>query len=219
MRRWDLIRFDLTTGLWVSVRQLAAHLGAGGLLRVLLGLLRRTGQDPLRDQPVPDWAREQEALVRHQLRPALQLDEVLADDLGLSVEERLPVLAAVIAEAGASFVATHARDVTPAAWQEATVQARQGWARGLIGRFFNARIDAVETSAETIRFQVSACRFATLVGALDRGHLAPLFCAADSVFFERPGTPATLERHGTLALGAPACDFLLTLKPPTPPSP
>lgn len=219
MRRWDLIRFDLTTGLWVSVRQLAAHLGAWRLLRVVLGLARRTGQDPLRDQPVPDWALQNEPLVRHQLRPALQLDEVLADDLGMTVADRLPILAAVIAEAGASFVATHARGITPETWEAASAQDRQGWAQGLIGRFFNARIDAVETSAETIRFEVSACRFATLVRALDRAHLAPLFCAADSVFFERPGTPATLERHGTLALGAPACDFLLALRPPKPPSP
>jgi len=216
LRRRDLIRFDLTTGLWVSIRQLAAHLGARRLVQVAWGLARRTGQDPLHGQQTPAWAETAEPLVRHQLRPALQLDEVLADDLGLSVEERLPILRAVIAETGAAFVATHAKGVSPRAWARATVPARQGWAEGLIGRFFNARIQGVETTENTIRFQVSACRFASLVVALDRPHLAPLFCAADSVFFERPGTPATLTRHGTLAQGAPACDFLLALKPPEP---
>ncbi len=214
MRRLDLIAFDVTTGLWVSVRHLAAHLGAGRLLRVVLGLIRRAGQDPLRGQPVPDWALEAEPLVRHQLRPALQLDEVLADDLDLDVETRLPILTSVIAEAGAAFVATHARDVTPRAWQVARPRDRQSWAQGLVGRFFNAHIESVDTSEQTIRFEVSHCRFVTLVRALGRPHLAPLFCAADSLYFERPGTPATLTRRGTLALGAPACDFLLTLKAP-----
>lgn len=213
------MRFDLETGLWISVRHLAAHLGWRRLLRAVWGLARRTGQDPLRDQPVPDWARDQEVLVRHQLRPALQLDEVLADDLGLDVETRLPILYDVIAETGAAFVATHARGVDTAAWQGDTPEGRARWARGLVSRFFNARVEGLETDTEGLRFQVTACRFATLVVALDRAHLAPLFCAADSVYFQRPGAAVSLTREGTLGLGAKACDFHIGLISPEPPGP
>ncbi len=207
----DLVRFDLGTGLWIAVHHLAAHLGWMRLLRTFWGLVLRTGQDPLRDQPVPQWAQEQENLVRHQLRPALLLDEVLAEDLGLSVETRLPILKEVIAETGAAFVATHARGVEVNAWRGAAPEARQGWARGLTGRFFNARVEDLRTDSDGIRFNITACRFATLVQDLGRPHLAPLFCAADSVYFERPGSPVQLQRQGTLGQGQSICDFHLAL--------
>jgi len=212
--RLDLVLFDLRTGLWVASRHLRAHLGLGGLLRVLWGLLRRATSDPLAGRQVPGWVGEREGLVHHQLRPALQLDQVLEQDLGLSVEARLPVLRDVIAETGAAFVATHARGVDLAAWRSTGTEGRARWAQGLTARFFNARIEAVETAEEGLAFTVTACRFATLVRELGRPHLAPLFCEADRIWFERTQTPVALERRGTLGQHDPVCDFRLTIRGP-----
>ncbi len=214
MGRLSLVVFDLRTGLWVSLGRLREHLGVAGVVRLAWGLVRRVGRDPLRGQAVPDWARDRERLVRHQLRPALQLDEVLEEDLELSLEERVPILRDVIASAGAAFVATHARGVDLAAWNASEPEHRLAWARSLVARFFNARVEDLTTSEGGLAFCVTACRFATLVRAVGRPHLAPLFCDADRVYFERAETPVDLVRSGTIGGEAETCDFALRLKQP-----
>ena len=61
--------------------------------------------------------------------------------------------------------------------------------------------------AQELGFDVGACRFVELCEELGRAHLARMFCAADSIFFERGESPVRLERQGTLARGASRCDF------------
>ncbi|MEC7362790.1 MAG: L-2-amino-thiazoline-4-carboxylic acid hydrolase, partial [Actinomycetota bacterium] len=56
-------------------------------------------------------------------------------------------------------------------------------------------------------FDFGQCRFVQLTPPLGRAHHATMFGAADSDFFAREGAPVRLERTGTLATGAPRCDF------------
>lgn len=202
------MRFDLARGLPTAVRVLHRELGAGRAARVIGALLWRSlGRDPLAETPAGDWDPRAEALSRHQLRPAVRLDDALRDVLGMDEAARVGVLRAVVSETGARFVEAHMPMPTRAAWHAASVAERERFAAGASAPFFNARVGGVSADRSSVRVDVSACRFAELCAALGRPYLAPLFCEADSVWFGRPGARVRLLRTGTIAQGAPRCDF------------
>ena len=56
-------------------------------------------------------------------------------------------------------------------------------------------------------FDVSHCHFAAICRKLNRSHLAPLFCGADQVYFERKEVLVQLNRKHTIAQGDKHCSF------------
>ena len=205
--RAQLIRFDLRYGLPTALGALRQHLSKGRLLAVLASYLLRSLRDPLRHIPRTGWDPHRETLVRHQLRAAVLIDDALRAASGLAETDRRAALADVISRTGAAFIAANVPMPTAAAWRGAREADRDRYALTVVERFFNAEVQDVDASAEHFAFDVSRCRFVELCAALDRPDLAPLFCAADSVFFERPDAPLKLVRANTLATRGPRCDF------------
>lgn len=212
LSRWDLIRFDLTWGLPTALRVLKQRLSIAELLTTLGHYLVASVQDPFRGVDSRVWPRQKETLTRHQLRSAIALDTALERGTRRAPEERVALLHEVIAETGAAFITFILPLPAVERWDAATPEERQGYVESAMNRFFNADIDNVRTSDSGLRFDVRRCRFAEIAHAVDRPYLAPMFCAADSVFFGRPHSPATLERTSTLAKGGTHCDFHIKLK-------
>lgn len=206
------MRFDVTVGLPVALRVLARRLRGGRFLRAVVALLLRAVRDPLRSVPPAGWPDAQETLTRHQLRPVLLMDDVAREVLELDEPARMALLGEVVAETGARFVATHVPEVDRATWHAEPADERLRFAEQLGARFFNMRMQVVGADDAGLAIDVTACRFVELCHAVGRPHLARLFCEADSRHFDREGSLITLRRTGTLAMGAPRCDFRFGFK-------
>lgn len=203
--------FDATVGLPAALRVLAAQLGPRRAARVAVALARRARRDPLAGVPRGAWSGRDDELTRRQLRPVLLLDEVARDVLRLDDAARRALLAEVVAEVGARFVARHAAPPPTAAWRAASPARRGRFLDALRARLFNTRTEAVAATDDALAFDVTACRFVELCRAVGRPELAALFCEADARRFAAADSPARLVRLGTLARGAPRCDFRFEL--------
>ncbi|HEV8324968.1 MAG TPA: L-2-amino-thiazoline-4-carboxylic acid hydrolase [Myxococcota bacterium] len=212
--RARLVWFDLTRGFPTALRALAACLGWRAVLRLAPAFLWRSlTADPfsaLAQSRPPD---RRERLARHQLRPVLLLDGVLRDVLGLDAASSLAVLGEVVARVGARFLAASFAALTPARWATLGGAGRGALVRRLVGRLFNVEGAVVASGDTHFAFEVTACLFVSLTRALGRPELAPLYCTADAAYFEAPAAGIALARRGTLARGAPCCDFRFTLRP------
>ncbi len=199
------MRFDLRHGLPTAVSVLRRHLGWGAMLRVLWSYVRHGLRDPLGELPRGDWGPRRETLVRHQLRAAVLID----DALGTVLDEpaRTSVLTELISETGARFIEANVPMPTAEDWAGAAPAERTRYASAVVQRFFNADVEHLDEGERHFAFEVTACRFVQLCAALERPHLAPLFCEADAVFFGRPESRLRLVRAETLARGGSACDF------------
>ena len=192
-------------------RVLSRHLGRLRAARALLLLALRSRRDPLRDLPRL-WDDEQEELSRQQLAPVFHVDDIARDVLGLDDDARMALLADMVGDTGARFVAQNVPSIPPGEWSAATDDERERFAHGLGRRLFNAKLDIQRVHADGLDIDVTACRFVELCRAAGREYLAPLFCEADSRHFDRPESTITLQREGTLARGAPRCDFRFRLR-------
>ncbi len=207
VRRRDLVRFDLTRGMPAAIEVLRKHLAPTSFLKVMAAYARVSLEDPLAALSPEGWPQERERLVRHQLRAAVSLDMALERALSMFEEDRLELLLAVISETGARFIQSFLPLPDMNDWHEASRTEREAYIEGAVGAFFNAEVDAIHAEDEQLGFDVGQCRFVQLTHQLGRPHLAAMFCAADSVFFEREDSPVHLERTGTLATGEKRCDF------------
>lgn len=173
-----------------------------------MGALR----DPLAELPRTGWGPRREALVRHQLRAAVRLDDALRATPGLDETARRALLGDLIAETGARFIASNVPMPGAGGWRGASDDARTRYARDVVQRFFNADVANIDAGPSHFAFDVRACRFAQLCAALARPYLAPLFCEADSRFFASRRSPLRLVRTETLAQGGARCDFRFHLR-------
>lgn len=209
-RAADHVWFEVSGGHAAAVRVLARELGAGRAVRAIAGMARRQiFADPFRDLPkadgVGDW------LTRRQLGPVLLLDDALQEDLGLDAAAAAAVLGTLVSEVGATLLRRRFPALDAARWAAADPADRERLARAVFARLGNVAQADVTTTAESMAIDIRACRFVALCAAVGRPHLAPLFCAADDAFFDRPEAPARLVRTGTLATGADRCDFRFSL--------
>ena len=156
------------------------------------------------------FTRQADELTRHQLRAAVRLDDATHAALRpprWPEERRRALLVDVIAETGAAFIEENVPFPTRDAWRGANAAAREGFLESLRARLFNAAFEPAGVGAESVGFDVRACRFVELCGALGRPSLARAFCEADSRFFARNEDLIRLERSETLARGGAVCDF------------
>ena len=210
--RADHVAFELSGGHAAAVRLLVKHLGLAGALRAAGGMAwRQATTDPFAGLPPADTEDVGVWLTRRQLGPVLLLDDALRDDLGLNQDERVAVLGDLVATIGGKLLARRFPVLDPEAWRAAVPAARAQLAQGVFARLGNVSRSEVRSGENWLEVDVKACRFVGLLHALDRPHLAPLFCAADSRFFDAPGAPVRLVRTSTLAEGAPRCDFRFEL--------
>lgn len=212
----ELQRFDLQHGLSTALGVLRAQLTAGELGRVLLAMATGSVRDPLRRLTAsPRWSPEAEALVRHQLRAAVRLDDATRKALrepAWPEARRRALLLEVIAATGARFIEHNVPFPTRQSWGDASHSERTGFMEALRGRLFNAHFDAAGVTASAVGFDVSACRFVELCAELGRPHLAAMFCEADSRFFAQHTDLIELKRTRTQARDAVPCDFRFTLR-------
>ncbi|MFK7986218.1 MAG: L-2-amino-thiazoline-4-carboxylic acid hydrolase [Sandaracinaceae bacterium] len=203
----DLVRFDLAHGVPAALTVLWRHLSVRQAAQALGHYATRLLRDPLADLPRTGWGPRREQLVRHQLRAAVRLDDALRSVSGLRAPERREVLRDVIAETGSRFIEANVPMPATETWVAASNADRARYANAVVARFFNADTSALDAGPRHFSFDVGACRFVQLCAALGRPSLAPLFCEADAVFFERPESPLRLVRTETLANGGARCDF------------
>jgi hypothetical protein len=205
--------FNLTRAPRV-VADLVREAGLLGAVRVVLAFAA-PGDDPLAALgPAGDAA---ERLSRRQLAMVLRLERalvrVLGDAAGRAALER------VVTRAGARFLRFSLRLPDARGWARIDAPARRDLVARSMAPFFNMQaepVDALDAPGAEVAFDVRACWFARLNHELGRQDLTPLFCAADSVFFDDPRVPVALRREETLAQGAPRCAFRLGFKPEVP---
>lgn len=208
LSRRDLIAFDVRTSLPIAVRVLRRHLRPRQVAAVLFRYGASSVRDPLAGVSGQGWPAGREALLRHQFRAAMRLDDALAAVNSLAQDRCHAILAEIIAESGAEFLAGFAPMPRPEDWTAASPEQRRAWVRATVAQFPNADVDAIYTGDEAgLGFDVCVCRFQQLARAVGRPYLAPMFCAADSVHFGRNGSPVQLRRTTTIATGGDRCDF------------
>lgn len=209
--RRELIAFDIKYGFPTALKVLGEHLGQATRAKVLARhVMLSATTDPFKDMD-DDWPKDKEVLVRHQLGAALLLDDALKPYMS-DEQQRVAILKDVISQTGAHFIQKILPLPKTSLWQQATEQERETFLTRAMSRFFNAEIGQLYTEDQWLGFDVHRCRFAHIVRKLDRPYLAPLFCAADSVFFERPEAPVRLVRTQTIAQGGTCCDFRFHFK-------
>lgn len=212
----ELRRFDRQHGLPAALGVLRAQLSTRALAKVALAMAAGGLRDPLRALPrSPRWSATVEALVRHQLRAAVRLDDATKRALrGPAWPEtrRQALLLEVIAVTGSRFIEHKMPFPTLDAWRDATPSARTRFIEALRGRAFNAQLEPAGVSADAMGFDVSACRFVELCQELRRPYLAAMFCEADSRFFAEHTDLIELKRTRTQARDAAPCDFRFTLR-------
>ncbi len=212
----ELRRFDVRHGLPAALGVLRAQLSTAELGKVLLAMAAGGLRDPLRQLSRSSrWSADAEALVRHQLRAAVRLDDatrkVLREPTWPEARRRA-LLLEVIAATGSRFIEHNVPFPTRQSWGDASHTERTGFMEALRGRLFNAQFEAAGVTASAVGFDVSACRFVELCAELDRPHLAAMFCEADSRFFAQHTDLIELKRTRTQARDAAPCDFRFTLR-------
>lgn len=63
--------------------------------------------------------------------------------------------------------------------------------------------------AQALRFDVTGCFYLRVLRHYDAAELTPVFCRGDELAFGRMPRTLRFDRTGTLAQGAPRCDFSL----------
>ena len=213
--RLDHVWFELTGGHAKAVSILVGHLGWVGAGRAAAGLARRQlFADPFRDLPSPPSDDVGAWLSRRQLLPVLLLDDALQQDLGLTRERAHAVLGDLVADVGAVLLKRRFPALAPEAWADAAPDTREAVVRRVFARLGNIAAADVRSGDDWVALDVKGCTFVALCQAVGKPELAPLFCAADGRFFDRPDAPVTLERTTTLAQGGPCCDFRFSLRDP-----
>lgn len=217
-RAW-LRGFELRRGQPAAVAAIFRSLGPvrGARLLVHFGW-RQATTTPLAGLPPADPHDDEEWLARRQFAPVILLDDALVHDLGLSREAATAVLREVVGATGAAFLDALFPSLDPTQWPGAPLAAREALVRRTFRRFGNIAAATVRLADDEVGFDVHACRFHGYCRQLGRPHLAPLFCHADAVYFERPGAPYALDRPSTLATGGPVCAFRIRFRdaPPAP---
>lgn len=210
--RADHIAFEVTGGHAAAVGVLIKHLGVAGAVRAGAGMAwRQATTDPFASLPAPEPHDVGAWLTRRQLGPVLLLDDALKDDVGLNQAERVEVLGDLIATVGGKLLARRFPALDPEAWAKAVPAARAQLAKGVFARLGNVAQADIRSGSDWLEVDVTACRFVGLLGALGRPHLAPLFCVADSRYFDSDDAPVGLQRSTTLANGGHRCDFRFSL--------
>ncbi|MDP6540865.1 MAG: L-2-amino-thiazoline-4-carboxylic acid hydrolase [Planctomycetota bacterium] len=212
--RWGPAWFELRHGLPIALGVLVRRFGILGALGVLARVARRRQRaDPVAGAPPGRLGAAQERASLSQLRGLFCLDDVLSEEMDLPLAERLEVLGAIVAQAGARFIALGAA-IPIRGWLGASADGRERQARRALDHFPNARCELRHVAPDALHFDVVYCRLAEVCRAMRREHLAALYCRADAVYFDgREGRPA-LERAETIAAGDARCSFRLRLGSP-----
>jgi hypothetical protein len=201
--RFSNLRLDLRT-----------KLGALGILRSELGLWPalavgvaiERGGDPFAGEGTPDC--EEERLSQDQIGPAVLLYHALTGQVG--ADEALRITGRVVHDAAVLFLEHTVGRLDPAVWLALDDAQRRAQVEEIQARFFNATADIEDVSATGFVMRVRSCRFVRLCSVAGCPELAPLFCKGDLAFFNTG--PVRLDRPGTLAEGAPDCEFRFRLE-------
>jgi len=161
--------------------------------------------------PAREFDSKNESLSQHQYTQVLLLYNVLSDSKHVKSEAVMKILADVVGTSGEAFISHNVPLPTVEQWQLAEPEQRQTFAKDAVNRFFNARVTELETTATSMSFTVTHCRFHQY-SQQTKPELGPLFCDADARFCNRPDTP-DLVRETTLASGGPCCGFRFAWKP------
>ncbi len=182
--------------LWAEVGWRSATI----LLRV--GWLGLRGA-PWRDLPRPVDARE--AACRDMLGPVMLLDDVLRRRLG--ADRGRAVVAAMVRQSALLQLASLVPSVEIDDLRARPETEREPRLRAIVARFPNATVGPLQLEPKAFSYPVIGCTFVDLCRAAGRADLAPIFCAADALHFQRNLDGVHFARPQTLAEGGERCDF------------
>jgi hypothetical protein len=137
----------------------------------------------------------------------LLLDSIFVSNMNLASAQSLSILKQIVSQSGALFIQYAVKNPSPKAWHQMDKAAKNQFATRGLQQFFNAETHIVQDPTASFGFNVSLCHFVTLTNELGRSDLAPLFCAADEVLFDRPELHILMKRDETLAQGHAQCAF------------
>ena len=210
----QLTFFELTQSFPLSARILFKNIGLLLTVKVfVLFAIRRLTYHPFKKITDEKPIGQAEKLSRHQLYPVLLLDEIFTTNLKMPREKTLRILKQVVGESGARFIQYAVKNPKPKTWHEMNLEQKNQFAKNGLKQFFNAEMHVVNDPQASFGFDVSRCHFVALTHRLGRSDLAPLFCAADEVLFDRPELRIVMERKETLAQGHKRCAFRFNWEP------
>lgn len=206
----QLLTFELTTGFPIAIKCLYKHLGSIQTLR-LMALF--SWQDlALNDvKNIPRNAHTtQEKMSLHQFKPVFFLYRGLKYMVGQ--EQALQILSDVVATSGSQFLERIVPDISPEFWNQLNSQEKDNFSNDLRAKFFNSQSILVEDPNFDFAFDVQFCYFVSFARQLNCPEIVPLFCEADSRYFEDNDTGIEFQREHTLGKGDACCDFRFCFK-------
>lgn len=156
---------------------------------------------------------------RRLMSSVIHLNEVLREfSVGGREINRMAVLSEIVGETGAAYINRNVNLMDREAWSSLSQEDRTEWGVAVLKNFENAEAEIVQTDDTVFGFDVHRCHFADLSRQLGCIELAPLFCRADSLFFQDAGVPVEFSREETLADGGHRCAFRFQFKQEKDPS-
>ncbi len=208
MNAFQLTFFELTQSFPLSAKILHKNLGLLLTIKVfVLFAIRKLTFRPFNTLNNKQPLNRAEALTRHQLLPVLLLDSIFTKNLKLSPKQSLSILKEIVGESGALFIQFAVKNPKPSTWHQMDLEQKNLFASNGLKQFFNAEMQIVKDANASFGFDVSLCHFVALTNQLGRPDLAPLFCGADEVLFDRPELQIEMHRKETLAQGHSKCAF------------
>jgi hypothetical protein len=144
-------------------------------------------------------------LCRRQSGGAVLLHRALVSRVGK--DRAFELLRAIVLESGLDFASALMGDIDPARDAAGDLDKTRAVLEELVGRMPNAEGEITVESRTEARFDITRCRFADLLRAVDAPEIGPIFCEVDDAFFVPERTPVRFRRTLTLATGADKCDF------------
>ena len=208
MNAFQLTFFELTQSFPLSAKILYKNIGLRRTIKVfVLFAVRKITFRPFKALTQKRPTDRAEILTRHQLLPVLLLDSIFTKNLRLPTTQRLSILKDIVGQSGALFIQYAVKNPKPSAWHRMDLKQKNQFASNGLKQFFNAETQIVNDANASFGFDVSLCHFVALTSQLGRSDLAPLFCGADEVLFDRPELQIVMDRKKTLAQGHDRCAF------------
>ena len=201
-----LLYFDLKQGNNIALQCLAEHFGWPTALKLACQLkLRLWTNNPFGELNRQKPPSREEKLSQRQMVPLVVLYQLMAERYPRA--QVLQVAAQVSQRVAIAFLRFNVPQIHHAEFKDAPRETKLAKLKSVTLRFFNAKADLKLDHKDNFHFTVNTCYFARYAKLLGMPELAPLFCAADKLYFDNYQPEVQMIRTVTLATDEKPCDF------------
>ena len=201
-----LYYFDVTQGNKIALKYLADELGWPTTIKLVAKLKLRLWKDnpfkQLNHQKPPS---REEKLTQRQMAPLIVLYLMLEQMYPRAKALRL--VSELSQQVGIAFLKYNVPEIHAEDYKPLSRKQKLAKLKTITQRFFNAKAELKLDHEDNFRFTVNVCYFARYAKLLNLPELAPLFCAADKIYFDTYQPDVRLIRTVTLANDDQPCDF------------